>query len=50
MKLQQWDPHTGDIQDLMREKITNDKTHLTTIQGIMSLKFYHSVFWMEVIE
>ena len=50
MKLQKWDPHTGDIQDLMSETITNDKTHLATTKCALLLKPYHSVFWIGVKE
>ncbi len=50
VKLQKWDPHTGKIQDLSTEKIFNDKTKVSSTKGSLSLKPYHSCFWIGVRE
>ncbi len=50
MKLQKWDPHTGDIQDLITENNLNDQSRLATTKCALLLKPYHSVFLMEIKE
>jgi hypothetical protein len=50
MKLQKWDPHTGDIQDLVTENNVNDKIRLKTTKGTLVLKPYHSMFWIGIKE
>ena len=46
MKLQSWDPHTGNILDLTTENIIDNKTPTNTTNGSLSLKPYQSVFWI----
>ena len=47
LKLQSWDPHTGNISDLQTESNFNDMTRINTTSGRLSLKAYQSVFWIE---
>jgi len=44
IKLQSWDPHTGNISDLKTENIINNKTGANKTTGNLSLKAYQSVF------
>ena len=46
MKLQSWDPHTGNIRDLVSENKFNNKTLIHTTNGTLILKPYQSIFCM----
>jgi hypothetical protein len=46
LKLQSWDPHTGNIHDLDTENKINNKNQINLTNVALSLKAYHSVFWI----
>ena len=46
LKLQSWNPHTGNIHDLETENNFNNKNHINTTNCALSLKAYQSVFWI----
>jgi hypothetical protein len=47
MKLQSWDPHTGNIRGLGTKNIFNNKTLINSTNSILKLKACQSVFWIE---
>ena len=46
MKLQSWDPLTGNIRGLGTENIFNNKTLINSTNSTLKLKAYQSVFWI----
>jgi hypothetical protein len=46
LKLQYWDPHTGNIRDLVTENNFNNKNRISQTNLTLNLKPYHSVFWI----
>jgi hypothetical protein len=46
LKLQSWDPHTGNIRDLEIENNFNNKNRINQTKVGLSLKAYRSVFWI----
>jgi hypothetical protein len=46
LKLQSWDPHTGNIRDLETENNFNTKNQINQTNVALNLKAYQSVFWI----
>jgi len=49
IKLEGWDPHTGDNQKLITESINDTTSDLPQTRVSLNLKPYHSCFWVEVL-
>jgi hypothetical protein len=46
LKLQSWDPHTGNISDLLTENNLDNKTLVNKTNIDLSLNGYKSIFWI----
>lgn len=46
MKLQSWDPHTGNTLDFITEDNVHADTDEPTTVGVLKLNPFHSVFWI----
>ena len=46
MKLQSWDPLTGNIRGLGTENIFNNKTLINSTNSTLKLEAYQSMFWI----